>query len=92
MLRYLLTLPGVKNWSASLDAPETTLLHGSIIRKKQFLKRLYIEWYQNLASEIIDMPLRYMEKLYGSTNISRFRHGIILLKMCAFAAKKIKFY
>ena len=56
MLRDLLILPEVKNWPVSLDAPETTLLHGRIIRKKKFLKRLYIEWYKKLASETIDIP------------------------------------
>jgi hypothetical protein len=40
---------------------------------------------------ITEIPIRYRERTYGSTNISRFRHGFILLKMCAFAARKIKF-
>jgi SAM-dependent methyltransferase len=40
---------------------------------------------------IVELPIHYKERTYGSTNISRFRHGIILLKMCFFAARKIKF-
>ena len=39
----------------------------------------------------VEIPIRYRERTYGSTNISRFTHGAILLKMCAFAARKIKF-
>jgi len=40
---------------------------------------------------IVELPIRYRERTYGDTNISRFYHGMILLKMCAFAARKIKF-
>ena len=40
---------------------------------------------------IIELPIRYHERTYGRTNISRFKHGFILLKMCFFAASKIKF-
>lgn len=34
-----------------------------------------------LGLGIIDVPIRYRDRTYGSTNISRFRHGAILLKM-----------
>lgn len=44
-----------------------------------------------LNLKIIEIPIRYRERTYGSTNISRFKHGVILLRMCAFAARKIKF-
>jgi SAM-dependent methyltransferase len=45
---------------------------------------------QNL--KIVDLPIRYRNRLYGETNISRWRHGVILLKMVIFAARKIKFF
>ena len=38
-----------------------------------------------------DIPIRYRERTYGDTNISRWRHGWLLLKMVCFAAGKIKF-
>lgn len=41
--------------------------------------------------KIVEMPIRYRERRYGKTNISRWRHGWILLKMAVFAAKRIKF-
>jgi glycosyltransferase involved in cell wall biosynthesis len=44
---------------------------------------------QNL--KLIDMPIRYGERTYGTTNIQRFRHGLLLLRMVAFAAGRIKF-
>ena len=44
-----------------------------------------------LNLRMVDMPIRYKERTYGQTNISRFRHGLLLLKMSAFAAKKILF-
>ncbi|MCW3072763.1 MAG: glycosyltransferase [Bacteroidetes bacterium] len=40
---------------------------------------------------IVELPIHYRERTYGKTNISRFRHGLILLRMCFFAARKIKF-
>ena len=44
-----------------------------------------------LNLKIIDMPIRYQERIYGDTNISRFKHGLLLLKMWWFALYKIKF-
>lgn len=44
-----------------------------------------------LNRKIIDLPIRYRERTYGSTNISRWKHGLLLLRMVAFAARRIKF-
>jgi SAM-dependent methyltransferase len=44
-----------------------------------------------LNLRIIDLPIRYRERTYGDTNIQRWRHGWLLLKMVAFAARRIKF-
>lgn len=44
-----------------------------------------------LNLKIIDLPVRYQERTYGTTNIQRWRHGVLLLKMVLFGAKKIKF-
>jgi len=44
-----------------------------------------------LNRKIIDLPIRYRDRTYGATNISRWKHGLLLLKMVAFAAKRIKF-
>ena len=44
-----------------------------------------------LNLKIVEVPIRYRERTYGSTNISRFKHGIILLRMCFFASRKCKF-
>lgn len=41
--------------------------------------------------KIADVPIRYRERTYGSTNIQRWRHGWLLLRMMAFAARKLKF-
>lgn len=45
-----------------------------------------------LNLKLIDLPIRYRERTYGSTNIDRWRHGWLLLRMVAFAAGKIKFF
>jgi ubiquinone/menaquinone biosynthesis C-methylase UbiE len=44
-----------------------------------------------LNLKIVDLPIRYQARTYGATNIQRFKHGLILLKMCIFAMRKIKF-
>ncbi|MFH0866700.1 MAG: glycosyltransferase family 2 protein [Bacteroidota bacterium] len=44
-----------------------------------------------LALKIVEIPVRYRERTYGSTNISRWKHGVILLRMLFFAMRKIKF-
>jgi hypothetical protein len=43
---------------------------------------------QNL--KVIEVPVRYRARTYGTTNISRFSHGWLLLKMSWIAFKKIK--
>ena len=44
-----------------------------------------------LNRKILDLPIRYRERTYGSTNISRWKHGLLLLRMVTFAARRIKF-
>jgi glycosyltransferase involved in cell wall biosynthesis len=44
-----------------------------------------------LNLKIADVPIRYRERTYGSTNIQRWRHGWLLLQMVLFAARKLKF-
>lgn len=40
--------------------------------------------------KVIEIPVRYKERNYGSTNISRFRHGLMLFKMVFLAIKEFK--
>ncbi|MBX3750668.1 MAG: glycosyltransferase [Opitutaceae bacterium] len=44
-----------------------------------------------LNLRIADVPIRYKERTYGSTNIQRWKHGWLLLRMVLFAARKLKF-
>lgn len=44
-----------------------------------------------LNLKIVEIPVRYRERTYGTTKISRFRHGWLLLKMTLFAMRKIKY-
>jgi hypothetical protein len=43
-----------------------------------------------LALGIVDVPVRYRDRQYGSTSIDRFRHGSMLLKMTAIGLSRIK--
>jgi ubiquinone/menaquinone biosynthesis C-methylase UbiE len=41
--------------------------------------------------KIVDVPIRYRERTYGATNIQRWKHGWLLLRMVTFAARRLKF-
>jgi SAM-dependent methyltransferase len=43
-----------------------------------------------LNMKIVDMPVRYQPRTYGTTNISRWRHGWLLLRMTVFAFWKFR--
>ena len=43
-----------------------------------------------LRLKIVDVPVRYGARTYGQTNISRFTHGWLLLKMAVFGYYKLK--
>jgi len=43
-----------------------------------------------LNLRILEVPIRYQAREYGSTQISRFKHGLLLLRMVLFAYKKLK--
>jgi SAM-dependent methyltransferase len=44
-----------------------------------------------LGLKIVDLPVRYGARRYGTTNISRWRHGLLLLRMTLVAARRIRF-
>jgi glycosyltransferase involved in cell wall biosynthesis len=44
-----------------------------------------------LNLRIVEIIVRYKDRSYGSTQISRFKHGWLLIRMSLFAARKIKF-
>jgi glycosyltransferase involved in cell wall biosynthesis len=43
-----------------------------------------------LNLKTVEIPIRYQSRAYGSTQISRFRHGLILARMVLFAYRKLK--
>jgi len=44
-----------------------------------------------LNLKIVEIPVRYRERTYGTTNINRFSDGLLLLRMSAKAAAKLFF-
>ncbi|MBN2574028.1 MAG: glycosyltransferase [Deltaproteobacteria bacterium] len=44
-----------------------------------------------LNLKIVEIPVRYRERVYGETNISRWKHGWLLLKMSGVAARKLRY-
>jgi hypothetical protein len=45
-----------------------------------------------LNLKIIDLPVHYKQRTYGSTQIRRFYHGLLLAKMSVIGLKKFKLY
>jgi hypothetical protein len=43
-----------------------------------------------LGLGVIDVPVRYRDRTYGSTNISRFRHGLMLMRMTMIGLFRVK--
>jgi hypothetical protein len=43
-----------------------------------------------LNLKVVEIPVAYASRTYGSTQISRFRHGWLLLRMVVFAFRKLK--
>jgi glycosyltransferase involved in cell wall biosynthesis len=44
-----------------------------------------------LSCKIVEMPVRYRERVYGETQIRRWRHGVMLLRMSLVAMRKLRF-
>jgi hypothetical protein len=44
-----------------------------------------------MGLRIVEIPITYRERTYGETNISRWRHGALLVAMLGFAARRLKF-
>jgi len=44
-----------------------------------------------MGLKIVEIPVHYRERTYGTTNIQRWHHGLILLCMLLFAARRMKF-
>jgi len=45
-----------------------------------------------LNLKVVEIPIRYKERTYGTTNISRFKHGLLLAKMTLIAFVKFKIW
>lgn len=44
-----------------------------------------------LNLHIVEVPIRYQSRTYGESNIAHVKEGVILLKMCLYASRKLKF-
>ena len=42
-----------------------------------------------LNLKIVEIPIRYRQRTYGTTNITRFAHGWLLVQMCIQATRKL---
>ena len=44
-----------------------------------------------LNLKIVEVPVRYQERTYGSSNIAHVKEGLVLAGMCLYAARKLRF-
>lgn len=44
-----------------------------------------------LHLHIVEVPIRYQSRTYGESNIAHVKEGLILLQMCLYASRKLKF-
>jgi SAM-dependent methyltransferase len=44
-----------------------------------------------LNLHIVEVPIRYQPRRYGASNIAHVKEGLVLLKMCGYASRKLKF-
>jgi glycosyltransferase involved in cell wall biosynthesis len=67
--------------------------------KKDYLNYLKIDPFGDFALifsaikhnlKVVEIPIRYKEREYGSTNIRRFYHGLLLFKLAWIALKEFK--
>lgn len=42
--------------------------------------------------KVVEIPVRYKERVYGTTNISRFKHGLLLFKITWIAFARFKLF
>ncbi len=45
-----------------------------------------------LNLKIVDMPIHYRERVYGKVKIRRWKHGLLLMRMCLYAYRKLKLH
>ena len=83
-----------------------TLCGTKVLTKKNYLKIIENRSYfgdfdpfgdfdlifgaSKLNLKTVEVPIRYAARKYGETQISRFKHGWLLIKMVVFAFKKFK--
>lgn len=67
--------------------------------KKDYLKYLKVDPFGDFALifasikhnlKVVEIPIRYKDREYGETNISRFRHGLLLFKMTWIGLREFK--
>jgi hypothetical protein len=38
----------------------------------------------------VDLPIRYRERIYGEIKIERWKHALLLFRMCGVALRRLK--
>jgi SAM-dependent methyltransferase len=75
MLKTLLCHPHTRG--LDIDDPRTTELRRNIVREKPFLRKVYEEWYSQLADSIPNQPGSVLELGSGAGFLEEFVPGLI---------------
>jgi hypothetical protein len=88
-----------QHFKDTLCGTKALFRHDFLEMKKDYLKYLKIDPFGDFALifsaikhnlKVVEIPVHYKEREYGTTNISRFRHGLMLFKMAWIALKEFK--
>jgi hypothetical protein len=60
------------------------------LEKDPFGDFFFLLGASKLNLKIMEIPVKYRSRIYGTTQIDRFKHGWMLLKMSLFAYRKVK--
>lgn len=74
--------------------------HDYLFMKRDYLRYLKVDPFGDFALifsaikhnlKVVEIPVRYKEREYGSTNIRRFYHLLLLIKLALIALREFKF-
>ena len=75
----------------TLASVERGTITGSVTYTGSVLAFNEEDVFPRVTGRIVEVPVRYRERIYGVTKIRRWRHGWLLLRMCGIAVRKLKF-
>jgi SAM-dependent methyltransferase len=80
-LRALFEAPVTRG--LSLDDPQTTLARRNVLRRKAFLRKIYLEWYELILAALPDGPGRVLELGSGAAFLNDLLPSLVTSEVVA---------